>query len=103
MCQECVIEVSPDRGNVTVESGFYPLNMKKCKNCQTFSTPKTTDYVNEETEDSSSITITYNRNIFTININIYYSQKKNFFFNVLYIKIINNKNIYIFFYFFRYL
>jgi len=31
MCQECVIEVSPDRGNVTVESGFYPLNMKKCK------------------------------------------------------------------------
>ena len=103
MCQECVIEVSPDRGNVTVESGFYPLNMKKCKNCQTFSTPKTSDYVNEETEDSSSITITYNRNIFTININIYYSQKKNFFFNVLYIKIINNKNIYIFFYFFRYL
>jgi len=64
MCQECVIEVSPDRGNVTVESGFYPLNMKKCKNCQTFSTPKTTDYVNDEAEDSSSITITYNRNIF---------------------------------------
>ncbi|ORX57878.1 churchill-like protein [Piromyces finnis] len=60
MCQECVIEVSPDRGNITVESGFYPLNMKKCKNCQTFSTPKTTDYVNDETEDSTSITITYN-------------------------------------------
>jgi len=66
MCQDCVVEVRPDRGRTCVDHGAYLLNFKQCAACgvrgRLVEAARESEVVEEDDENDLYLTeTTFNR------------------------------------------